>query len=126
LGRNARTLIEHHVNLGITKREIPRKLLIVTTVAVHYIVLQIVREELREAPERLVKYKSVERQTWEQPFEYNTPFSMERGDQLKIGEHTFEAKREIVTNITRTDGDHSQDYLMSRPIEAKLLLSVTC
>jgi hypothetical protein len=100
--------------------------LIVTTVAVHYIVLQIVREELREAPERLVKYKSVERQTWEQPFEYNTPFSMERGDQLKIGEHTFEAKREIVTNITRTDGDHSQDYLMSRPIEAKLLLSVTC
>jgi hypothetical protein len=56
LGRNLRTPIEHHDNLGITEQEIPRKLLIVCTVSVHYFELEIVREELQ----RLVQYKPVE------------------------------------------------------------------
>jgi hypothetical protein len=46
-GRNPRTPIQHHVDLGITEKEIPRQLLLVTTVSVQYIILQILREELK-------------------------------------------------------------------------------
>jgi hypothetical protein len=101
LGRSPRTPIGHHVDLGITEQEIPRKLLIVCTVSVHYYELQIVREEMQW----LVQYKSVESATWEQPFEYDTSLTMRHDDLLEIGKHTFQAKREITT-ITIEDHYH--------------------
>jgi hypothetical protein len=101
-GRNQRTPIQHHVNLGITEEKIPRQLLLVTTVSVQYIILQILREELKW----LVKYQLLADPTWEQAFLSGTTLRMEHGDRLQIGEHTLEAKREILT-ITRTHDDEN-------------------
>jgi hypothetical protein len=99
-GRNPRSPIQHHVDLGITEKEIPRQLLLVTTVSVQYIILQILREKLKW----LVKYQSLADPTWEQAFLSGTTLRMEHRDRLQIGEHTLEAKREILT-ITRTHHD---------------------
>jgi hypothetical protein len=107
LGRNPRTPMEHHVDLGITEieKEIPRKLLVVGTVSVHYFELVIARPEL----ERLVQYKPVERETWERPFRESSQIMVRNDDLLKIGEHTYQATRTITTITTDYNQDDNDD-----------------
>jgi hypothetical protein len=97
LGHNPRTPIPRHVDLGTTQPEIPRILLIVTTVSVRYFELQIQSQDLK----MLVKYQSAGSPGFEQPFRNNTYLTMHHGDLLKIGDCIYQAKRAVAI-ITQT------------------------
>jgi hypothetical protein len=109
LGRNPISYIQHQLDLGITKREIPRKLLLVISISNHYVQVLFKRPKLKI----LVKYKNAGGTFFGQPFKNVSNLSLHHGDLLKIGEHVFRVIRAIAVVAAPSQPATGQDKTAS-------------
>jgi hypothetical protein len=93
--------------LGITQREIPKHFSLVRQISLNYFELLLKKVGYK----RLVKYQCVASTVYVQPFLCNmATLQMQNCDLLKIGDHIFQARREMkIVEDVDSDGTVSSE-----------------